>query len=178
EYLYFSSDFIEAIGKTQTLFPSQNLENLAICVTGSGANKGFSSLMTDFIPNFHFHDTGQCFPLYTYEKQEDDQSQPSIPGMETQTEGYTRKENIPDSILIDFQNTYTDRTLTKEDIFYYVYGILHSPEYKTRFAADLKKMLPRIPYAQEFWAFSKAGKELAYWHLNYETIEPYPLNEY
>jgi predicted helicase len=140
--------------------------------------KDFSTLIVNNIPNLQLHSVGQCFPLYTYEKQEDDQSQPSIPGMETQTEGYTRKENIPDSILIDFQNTYTDRTLTKEDIFYYVYGILHSPEYKTRFAADLKKMLPRIPYAEDFWAFSKAGRELAYWHLNYETIEPYPLNEY
>src|SRR5690606_20621612 len=67
--------------------------------------------------------------------------------------------------------------ITKEDIFYYVYGILHSLEYKRRFESDLKKMLPRIPFAQDFWAFSKAGWELAEWHLNYETIEPYPLEE-
>ncbi|MEK8016204.1 MAG: type ISP restriction/modification enzyme, partial [Candidatus Parabeggiatoa sp.] len=59
----------------------------------------------------------------------------------------------------------------------YVYGILHSPEYKTRYAADLKKMLPRIPYAKDFNAFSKAGRDLAQWHLNYETIEPYPVQE-
>jgi predicted helicase len=174
EYLYFSNDFIEAIGKSKLFFLNQELENLVICAVGSGAQKEFSALITDAIPNLHFQHTGQCFPLYSYEKQEKtDQT-----SLFTETEGYTRKENIPDSILIDFQNTYTDRTLTKEDIFYYVYGILHSPEYKTRFAADLKKMLPRIPYAEDFWAFSKAGKELAYWHLNYETIEPYPLNEY
>ena len=58
-----------------------------------------------------------------------------------------------------------------------MYGILHSPEYKTRFAADLKKRLPRIPYAKDFNAFSKAGRDLAQWHLNYETIEPYPVQE-
>ncbi|WP_292789305.1 type ISP restriction/modification enzyme [Nostoc sp. NMS7] len=86
-------------------------------------------------------------------------------------------EPLPDTILTDFRKTYRDKTIAKEDIFYYVYGILHSPEYKRRFEADLKKMLPRIPYAQEFWAFSKAGRELASWHLNYETIEPYPLTE-
>src|SRR5581483_11373167 len=68
-----------------------------------------------------------------------------------------------------------------EDIFYYVYGVLHSPEYRTRFAADLKKMLPRIPLTQEakdFQAFSAAGRELAHWHLNYETVQPWPLVEH
>jgi predicted helicase len=69
----------------------------------------------------------------------------------------------------------------KEDIFYYVYGILHSPEYRRRFAADLKKMLPRIPLtkrAADFQAFAQAGRDLAQWHLNYETIEPYPVTEH
>ncbi len=64
---------------------------------------------------------------------------------------------------------------------YYVYGVLHSPEYRARFAADLKKMLPRIPLTQrtaDFWKFSKAGRDLAQWHLNYETVEPYPLAEH
>ena len=178
QWFYFDNYLNHRVGQIPKIFPSY-LDNLGIYITGIGETiKDFSTLIVNNIPNLQLHSVGQCFPLYTYEKQEDDQSQPSIPGMETQTEGYTRKENIPDSILIDFQNTYTDRTLTKEDIFYYVYGILHSPEYKTRFAADLKKMLPRIPYAEDFWAFSKAGRELAYWHLNYETIEPYPLNEY
>lgn len=178
QLLYYSKNFIERPGKSGIFFPDDNFNNLVICVSGIGCRKGFSTLISNMLTSLDLLEKSQCFPLYTYEKQEDNQSKPSIPGMETQTEGYTRKENIPDSILIDFQNTYTDRTLTKEDIFYYVYGILHSPEYKTRFAADLKKMLPRIPYAQDFWAFSKAGRELAYWHLNYETIEPYPLNEY
>ena len=76
----------------------------------------------------------------------------------------------------DFKTRY-DAKISKEDIFYYVYGVLHSPEYKQRFSSDLKKMLPRIPFVQDFWTFSQAGRDLAKWHLNYETIEPYALNE-
>src|SRR5690606_33803324 len=72
---------------------------------------------------------------------------------------------------------YTDPAITKEDIFWYVYGILHSPEYKDRFASDLKKMIPRIPFAADFAAFRDAGRELGRWHLNYETVEPWPLEE-
>ncbi|WP_199328896.1 type ISP restriction/modification enzyme [Microcystis flos-aquae] len=174
QWLYFDKNFNERPGQTLKLFPNETIENLVIITTGVGSQKDVSVLITNTITDYHFQHNGQCFPLYTHEKQEKtDQT-----SLFTETEGYTRKENISNSILTDFQNTYTDRTLTKEDIFYYVYGILHSPKYKTRFAADLKKMLPRIPYAQDFWAFSKAGRELAYWHLNYETIEPYPLNEY
>ncbi len=73
------------------------------------------------------------------------------------------------------------RAITKEDIFYYGYGVLHSPEYRTRFASDLKKMLPRLPFTREtadFWRFSQAGRDLAQWHLNYETVEPWPAKEF
>ena len=80
-------------------------------------------------------------------------------------------------MLSKFRDNY-DPKINKEDIFYYIYGLLHSTEYKERFGADLKKMLPRIPFAQNFWAFSNAGRKLAEWHLNYESVEPYPLNEH
>ena len=79
--------------------------------------------------------------------------------------------------LAAFQKAYGDKKIGKEDLFYYVYGILHSPEYKQRFEADLKKMIPRVPFAGDFWAFSRAGRNLAQWHLNYETVEPYPLGQ-
>src|SRR5690554_4180999 len=68
------------------------------------------------------------------------------------------------------------KNVVKEDIFYYVYGILHSPDYRTSFANDLKKMLPRIPLLEDvrdFWKFSKAGRQLADLHINYETVPPY-----
>jgi predicted helicase len=93
--------------------------------------------------------------------------------------GYRRTSAITDAIYTQFQCAY-GKSVTKEDVFYYVYGVLHSPEYRRRFASDLKKMLPRIPLtkeAKEFQRFTAAGRELAHWHLNYETIEPYPLDE-
>ncbi|WP_287963471.1 type ISP restriction/modification enzyme, partial [Alcanivorax sp.] len=70
-----------------------------------------------------------------------------------------------------------DESITKEDIFWYVYGVLHSPEYRSRFAANLKKQLARIPLAGDFWAFSRAGRELGELHLNYEDVEPWPVKE-
>ncbi len=89
---------------------------------------------------------------------------------------YTRKDAISDIGLKHFQDSYPNETISKEDIFYYVYGLLHSEDYRTRYADNLTKELPRIPCvkkAEDFWAFSKAGRDLAHWHLNYETVEPY-----
>ncbi|MBE9218461.1 DEAD/DEAH box helicase [Dolichospermum flos-aquae] len=171
---YYNKDLNNRLYQIPKIFPNQNLENLAIYVTGIGASKDFSALIIDVIPNLHLHDTGQCFPLYTYEKQ----SELGELFATATTEQYTKKENIPDSILKEYQQKYEDKTITKSDIFYYIYGVLHSPEYKQRFASDLKKMLPRIPFTADFWTFSQAGRELAYYHLNYETIEPYELEEF
>lgn len=95
-------------------------------------------------------------------------------------DGYRRRSAITNAILAEFRATFEAR-ITNEDIFYYVYGVLHSPEYRERFASDLKKMLPRIPFTKEtvdFWKFSQAGRDLARGHLNYETVEPYPVQEY
>ncbi|MDE0086273.1 MAG: damage-inducible protein, partial [Candidatus Poribacteria bacterium] len=80
-----------------------------------------------------------------------------------------------DTALKAFQKHYKTDKITKDDIFYYVYGILHAPSYKEQFANDLSKMLPRIPYAPNFTAFADAGYKLAELHLNYETCEKYPL---
>ena len=85
-----------------------------------------------------------------------------------------RKSNIADFALENFRNNYLDKKISKEDIFYYVYGVLHSPEYKSRFASDLGKSLARIPLAGDFWAFSKAGRKLAELHVGYEKVKPYP----
>jgi predicted helicase len=174
QYLYFNHDLIHSRFYQLNFFPNQNLENLAIYVIGIGVTKDFNALIVDTIPDLNFHQAGQCFPLYTYEKQ----SELGSLFATANTEQYTKKENIPDSILKEYQQKYQDKTISKEDIFYYIYGVLHSPEYKQRFASDLKKMLPRIPFTADFWTFSKAGRELAYWHINYETIEPYELEEF
>lgn len=90
---------------------------------------------------------------------------------------YNRKDGISDEGFQYFQVAYPNEQITKEDIFYYTYGLLHSEEYRERYADNLTKELPRIPCvkkAQDFWAFSKAGRDLANWHLNYETVDKYP----
>jgi len=90
-------------------------------------------------------------------------------------DGTNRRENITDWALQHFREHYNDKKITKWDIFYYVYGILHHPGYRTKFADNLKRELPRIPLAPDFKAFAKAGKKLAELHLGYEQLEPWPL---
>jgi predicted helicase len=197
--VYFNSDFTWSRYLIPHYFPMPELENLVICLTGSGNRKPFSALISAFIPDLELLEKAQCFPLYTYEKVAKNSgvnTQTSLLASETGTliNGYRRKDNIPDAMLAYFQEAYPPEDphpnslpkgegagiITKEDIFYYVYGVLHSPEYKERFEADLKKMLPRLPLTKttaDFWQFSKIGRELAYWHLNYESIEPYDLEE-
>lgn len=184
QWLYFDRNFNEMVYQMPRIYPTSNLRNLGIAIAGVGASKGFSALITDTVTALHTLDTSQYFPMYAYTKaegQQDENEDLFNDSVNVITQGeYVRRENIPDAILTKFQATYAaknGKAITKEDIFYYVYGILHSPEYKSRFDSDLKKMIPRIPFAQDFWAFSKTGRELAHWHLNYETIDPYPLSQ-
>jgi predicted helicase len=175
-WLYYNNRFNERPGQMPKIFPKAGLDNLTIGVTGVGVVKEFAVLITNILPDLCLHGAAtscQFYPLFTYEKTEET-AQTSL--LADVSGGYRKKENISDSVLAEFRKNY-DAKLTKEDIFYYIYGILHSPEYQNRFGADIKKMLPRIPLAHDFWAFSKAGRALAEWHLNYETIEPYPLDE-
>ncbi len=183
QHLYLDGHMIERPGQNRQLFPA-GLKNMAIYLSGTGAGKGFSALLTSVPANLHFLDSGLCFPMYSYGKADDEQEENADlfkMANSGNAEGeYVQRENIPDGILAKFQTTYAaskGKSISKEDIFYYVYGILHSQEYKSRFDSDLKKMVPRIPFAQDFWAFSKTGRELAHWHLNYETIEPFTLQQ-
>lgn len=173
QWVYFDKNFNDRRYQMPRIFPKPELKNLVIYVSGIGAGgKDASALIVDTLPDLNMqHSGGQGFPLYTYEKIE---SSGDLFGI---ADEYIKQDAIPDSILAEFQKTYTDTGISKKDIFYYVYGLMHSPEYKTRFAANLKKELPRIPFAQDFWAFSKAGRELADWHINYESIDPYPVQE-
>jgi len=177
QWLYYNKAFNWTHHLIPKIFPNASLENLVIYLSGAN-RKEFSTLIVNCPPDLNMqHSGGQGFPLYYYEKTEANPLSRDMFASAAPTGEYVRKDAIPDSILAEFRKTYTAPAMTKEDIFYYVYGILYSPEYKRRFADDLKKMLPRIPFAQDFWAFSKAGRALAAWHLNYETIEPYPLTE-
>ena len=187
-WLFYSRRLNEMVLKTARLFPTAQHANVAICVTGVGNRDQFSVIAADTIPDLHMIDksgASQCFPLYLYEPLDDEADDKRLIDTAAEGEvidGYRRRSAITDAILKQFQAAYgVGGKVTKEDIFYYVYGVLHSPEYRTRFAADLKKMLPRIPLTREaadFRAFTKAGRDLAQWHLNYETIDPYPLKEH
>ena len=157
------------------LFPTPNHENILICVSGIGAGKGFSTLITDFIPCLDIVEKSQCFPLYWYDDSTADIADLFSQASDNEMDKYIRRDGITDWIRATARKQYGSK-VDKEDIFYYVYGILHSPDYRSTFATDLKKSLPRLPLVEskdDFWAFSKAGRELAALHLNYETIEPY-----
>lgn len=171
ERLYFNRRFNERVYQMPKLFPFASAKNLVVSVTGIGANKPFSSFITDTLPDYEAISKGQHLPLYYY-----DESPQADLLDKSGAEPYIRRDAITDTALKAFRETYADDGISKEDLFYYVYGLLHSPEYKIRFEADLKKQLPRIPFAGNFLAFSKAGRELAHWHLNYESVEPYPLS--
>ena len=173
--LYFDKPFIERIGLSPKLFPTPNHKNLVICVSGIGASKDFSAIITDCIPDLQLQFNGQCFPLYWYDSSDADVADLFNQGAGKPMNRYVRKDGVTDWILNSARKQYGYK-VTKEDIFYYVYGLLHSPDYRATFATDLKKSLPRLPLvekADDFWAFSKAGRALANLHLNYETIEPY-----
>jgi len=168
--LFFDPDFIERPGIWSQLIPTDDGDNLIICISCVGTNNGLSVLICDKIPNLHFAGDTQCFPLYWYEKKE--KVQGSL--FEKNAGEYIRHDAISDFILEQAKTRYGPKVI-KEDIFYYVYGILHSPDYRKTFSNDLKKMLPRLPLVEkvaDFWAFSKSGRSLADIHLNYEEQEP------
>lgn len=186
---YYSPELIEVMYQNASTFPlvapHKTATNIVIALSGGNV---FSALVSDKLPDLHFVGDSQCFPLYWYEKDKGDQLLP-VGGERTirdpQGNRYVRHDAITDETLDVFRAAYPTAfhnrpkkdggaCISKRDIFWYVYGILHSPEYRSRFATNLAKELPRIPLAKDFEAFSKAGRALARLHLNYENIEPWP----
>ena len=152
------------------IFPAANSDNCAICVPGGGSDKPFSVFVVDTLPDLNLEAAGaQCFPRYRYVHRSGDGLMYNNPGPE-------RIDNISDTALSAFRTHYDDRTITKDAIFDYVYGVLHAPGYRERFANDLSKELPRIPFATDFHAFAAAGRALEALHLGYETCQEFPLD--
>jgi predicted helicase len=161
--LYFAGPAADELGRLPEFFPTADNEpdNLVIAVSHKGFRAPtYNALISKQVCDLHLCasvDGHQCFPFFAYDRDGD------------------RRENITDWALSQFHKHYADATIGKWDIFHYVYGVLHHPGYRTKFADNLKRELPRIPFAPDFRAFATAGKELARLHLDYEKLEPYPL---
>jgi len=171
QYVYFAKELNDRTYQMPQIFPTKKHYNLIICIPGIGDKKDFSVLVSDYIPDLGLFSSCQCFPLYWYIKKDKNQSNL----FENSDDEYIRQDGISDYIFKQAKDKYGLKT-TKEDIFYYIYGILHKPDYRIMYANDLKKMLPRLPLidnSDDFWKFSKAGRELAKLHLNYEKQEPF-----
>ena len=172
QWLYFSRPLNEAIGQIPALFPEPETKNRAICVTGISAGAGFSALMTDATPNFHTVGNGQAFALHRFDAAEGGGMFAGGGGKTGGAFALTRAG------LKHFQAAYPGENPTAEDVFYYIYGLLHSPDYRTRYANNLSKELPRIPRvksAEDFRAFRDAGRALGDLHVDYENADPYPV---
>ncbi|WP_254493106.1 type ISP restriction/modification enzyme [Bartonella sp. B1099] len=186
QWLYYSRDLNDGVYQMPQIFPmGKAAENRIIQVTGIGARCGFSVLMIKTVSNLHVIENGQCFPRYFYEnttvsKGKNKQQSHLFTNSteESKNTGLQRRDAITDEGLAHFKATYPNENITKDDLFYYVYGILHSEDYRARYADNLSKELPRIPCvksADDFWKFVTAGRELGHLHVNYEDVEPYPV---
>ncbi|MBY6164845.1 DEAD/DEAH box helicase family protein [Pseudooceanicola nitratireducens] len=174
QWVYRQPMLIHRLGQMSKIFPMTGGENRIIWVSGMGVPTPFSATMSDVVPSSQGPEKPQCFPLYLYDQQDDE------PGdlFEGMSSGLQRRDAITDAGLAHFQAAYPGEAISKEDLFYYVYGLLHSPDYRDRYADNLTKELPRIPAVKtytDFRAFSDAGRRLGDLHVNYETVEPYPV---
>lgn len=166
KHLFFDRILNEEVYQQHTFFPTpaQEAENRVLIVAGVGNRKGFGCFITNLIPSLDFaFEKAQCFPFYTYDE-----------------DGTNRRENISDAALAAFQAAH-GAAVGKWDVFYYTYAALHHPAWRVRFADSLKKDLPRIPVMPDggdtktFHRWAAAGRQLAGLHLDYETVQPYPL---
>lgn len=171
-WLYDCDDLVERRGKFSSYLPKGSV-NKFLMISGKGATTNFSAFMTELPPSYDLLQKTKAFPLKLYEP--DFVNDGLFASKET---SYTERDGISDAGLKHFQDAYPGEQISKEDLFYYIYGLLHSPDYRERFKNNLSKELPRIPAVKkpaDFWAFSKAGRVLGDLHVNYETVEPYPV---
>jgi predicted helicase len=174
QWMYFDRRLNEMVLQMPKIFPDMGVDNIAIMIKGNWRGEGQFALVTNCVSSDQPDGGAQCFPLYLYDEPESGKSDDLFASAPKER---TRRDAITKEGLTHFQAAYPGESIVREDIFYYVYGLLHSPDYRERYADNLSKELPRIPCvktAADFWAFSKAGRALAALHLNYETVEPYP----
>ncbi|WP_328530108.1 DEAD/DEAH box helicase family protein [Nocardioides sp. NBC_00368] len=176
QQLYLSAQVNEIPGQTPRMFPSPTSVNTALVVIGPRLEASPAVLAVDGIADLSFFSYGaHVCSRWRYEQVEGS-GMLDLGGDGEVIDGYRRVDNISDEALKRFHSAYPGEVITKDDIFFYVYGLLHSSEYREAYAADLKKMLPRIPFVADFHGFAEAGRRLSELHLGYESVEPYPLD--
>ena len=173
---FFSRRLNEMVYRMPHIFPNGELPNRVIAVTGKGSRNGLSALMVDSLVDLNMLEAGaQCFPFWLYEEPELDQRD-LFESADTDS-GLVRREAITEEGLDHFRQEYPDEVITREDVFHYIYGLLHSKEYRKRFRNNLAKGLPRIPCVKsvgDFRAFRDAGQRLGKLHVGYESVTPHP----
>ena len=169
QHCYVDPHFAQAPALMGEVFPASD-HNRAICVTGVGSTKPFSALIVDCLPDLELISKGQCFPRYRYQPKH--KTQRGLPGI---GDTLARIDNVSETTLRAFRVAYKDRNIGRNAIFDYLYGVLHAPDFRARFANDLAKELPRVPLAADFRAFADAGRALARLHLGYETCRRHRL---
>ncbi|WP_237232664.1 DEAD/DEAH box helicase [Rothia nasisuis] len=172
---YFNRELNDMIYQLPKLFPTSKHKNIAIGVSGE-RRKNWSCLVTSTLPDLEMISKAQWMSLYTYEPVLASDGGFNLEVADGKVIGdYVRKDNITDATLKKYQEHYEDSSIAKEDIFYYIYALLHHSDYREKYEADLKKMLPRIPLARGFSEYVKVGQDLTDLHLNYESAALYPL---
>ena len=203
QFVYFDSMLNHRTNQIPQFYPTDQHQNVAITIPSGPSAANFIPIMYALIPALTPNGGNQAFPLYTWEppspasggepdlfadlttssESSSDEAAPAssldfsrpigdqIPVI---LDGYRRVDNVTDATLASYREHYKDAGITKEDIFFYVYALLHHPGYRERYEDDLKKMLPHIPRATGFHTYASVGRELADLHVNYERVEPYP----
>ncbi|MCG9915437.1 MAG: DEAD/DEAH box helicase family protein [Phenylobacterium sp.] len=177
QMLYYDGFFNENRYLTPKIFPTGRERNRAIYLTGPSA-PSFSVLMIDAVPCLDVMSKGQCFPRFLYDGLEEKGSTQGDLLSAGSASSAMGRDAITNDGLAYFQASYPRDTITKDDLFHYVYGLLHSENYRSRFADNLSKQLPRIPAVKnpaDFWAFVEAGRRLGDLHCEFDSAEPYPV---
>lgn len=173
QWQFFSRRLNEMVHQMPRFFPDAELPNRVIAVTGKGGRSGFSALMTDALPELQILQNGQCFPRWFYEPVYHERDLLT----DQSDNGVQRRKVITKYALDLFARVYPTETIRCDDIFYYVYGLLHSEDYRERFRANLAKELPRIPCVasvEDYRVFRDAGQRLGELHVGYESVDRYP----
>jgi len=172
QWQYYGRRLNEMVYQMPRVFPNASEHNLVIQVSGTGA-RNFTVLMSNHLPCLDNVEKGQCFPLYLYEEAKSEEGLFATVDDDT---GFNRRDAITDEGLAHFEAAYPGEKITKEDLFYYIYGLLHAPDYRESFKNNLAKQLPRIPAVKsfaDFEAFRDAGRALGDLHANFDSVEPY-----